>query len=61
MIGIRLAMLFLLKPLLVRSGYGITQNEIFVLCYGGLRGALGLTLALMVMVDPKLKEHVRLR
>ena len=61
MMGIRLAMLYILKPLLVKTGYGITSNEIIVLCYGGLRGALGLTLALMVMVDPALKEHIRLR
>ncbi len=52
MMAIRLAMLMIFKPLLERTGYGITQKEIWVVCYGGLRGALGLTLALMVLVDP---------
>ena len=59
MMLIRLAMLFLFKPIMKKSGYGITQEEIIVLCYGGLRGALGLTLALMVMVDDRLAVRTR--
>jgi hypothetical protein len=38
-------------PILRANGYGVTMKEFIVLVYGGLRGALGLCLALLVAVD----------
>jgi len=37
----------------------LTGKEAIVLVYGGLRGALGLSLALMVGVDHEFPERVR--
>ena len=42
----RMAMLLLFAPLLMRWGYGVTWAELFVMGWGGLRGAVGLALAL---------------
>lgn len=38
----------LLYPLMKRMGYGLSKRESVILTWGGLRGALGMTLALMV-------------
>lgn len=46
-------------PCLRRSGYGLTNKEGYVLVWGGLRGALGITLGLMVAVDNKLDKRLR--
>jgi hypothetical protein len=51
MIIVRAIMVLTFLPILRASGYGITKKEIIVLIYGGLRGALGLCLSLMVGVD----------
>lgn len=37
----------------------MSQAEIIVLVYGGLRGALGLTLSLLVGCDPELPQRFR--
>lgn len=52
----RAIMVFSFWPCLQKFGYPITKNEFYVLCYGGLRGALGITLALMVNRDNELKD-----
>jgi NhaP-type Na+/H+ or K+/H+ antiporter len=54
MIIARAIMVLTCYPVLRKSGYGITKKEIVVLIYGGLRGALGLCLALIVGVDSTL-------
>ena len=41
-------------PVLKKTGYGITKKEMVVLVYGGLRGALGMCLSLIVGVDQTL-------
>jgi NhaP-type Na+/H+ or K+/H+ antiporter len=51
MIISRAIMVLTFYPFLTRSGYGITTNELIVLIYGGLRGALGMCLSLFVGVD----------
>lgn len=56
---IRALMVALFYPLMVRSGYGISKREAVVLSWGGLRGALGLTLALMVSYTSSIPEPVR--
>ena len=52
-------MVLLLYPLLIRCSYGLTRREMIVLIYGGLRGALGLTLSLIVTLDPDVDERFR--
>jgi NhaP-type Na+/H+ or K+/H+ antiporter len=47
----RLVMLACSLPVLSNFGYPVNRKEFIVLVYGGLRGALGLSLALMVYVD----------
>ena len=45
---VRAAMVLILYPIMKKCGYGLTLRESVILVWGGLRGALGLTLALMV-------------
>jgi NhaP-type Na+/H+ or K+/H+ antiporter len=58
--GARFLMILLFYPILRYTGYGITMKEIYVLVWGSLRGAFGMTLALIVAFDdalpPRLKE-----
>ena len=59
MIGLRALMVLTFYPLLKRIGYGLTKKEFVVLVYGGLRGALGLCLSLIVGFDKELPERFR--
>ncbi len=56
---IRMAMITLFYPIMKRSGYGLNRRESVILCWGALRGALGLTLALMVSYTPSIPEEIR--
>lgn len=55
----RFVMIMLLYPLMKHLGYGLNRRESFILTWGGLRGALGLTLALMVSYTPAIPESIR--
>lgn len=55
----RFAMIMLLYPLMKRLGYGLSKRESVILTWGGLRGALGMTLALMVSYTPAIPEEIR--
>ncbi|XP_071100546.1 sperm-specific sodium:proton exchanger-like [Haliotis cracherodii] len=46
----------LMCPLLQHIGYGMTWQDGLVLTWSGLRGAIGLTLALLVWEDPRLNQ-----
>eukprot|EP00397_Hematodinium_sp_SG-2012_P002487 GEMP01002494.1.p1 GENE.GEMP01002494.1~~GEMP01002494.1.p1 ORF type:complete len:1068 (+),score=187.40 GEMP01002494.1:33-3236(+) len=46
MMVIRLLMLFMLFPILKRWGVGCSQKDLYIMWWGGLRGAVGLSLAL---------------
>lgn len=59
MVIARAIMVLVFLPCLKYFGYGITKSEVIVLIWGGLRGALGLTLALMVAVDEDLLDEVK--
>lgn len=59
MIISRVIMVLTFYPLLKRFGYGLTQKELVVLIYGGLRGALGMCLSLFVGVDESLRIRFR--
>jgi NhaP-type Na+/H+ or K+/H+ antiporter len=50
--------IMLLSPLLTKMGYGLTFAQALVITWGGLRGAVGLALAMIVEHDPNVKETV---
>ncbi len=56
---IRFLMIGILYPLLKRSGYGLSKRESLILTWGALRGALGLTLALIVSYTEAIPEDIR--
>ena len=56
---IRFAMIMLLYPVMKRLGYGLTRRESVILTWGGLRGALAMTLALMVSYTQAIPEDIR--
>lgn len=58
MLAIRGFMLILLSPILSRIGYGATWKEFLIMWWGGLRGAVGLALALAMRKDPQVPEEV---
>ena len=47
--AIRLVVIILLYPILRRTGYGINWKTALVMLWGGLRGAVGLALALGII------------
>lgn len=47
----------LLYPLLKRMGYGLNWRDAVVMVWGGLRGAVGLALALIVKLDSNIKDE----
>ena len=59
MIMARMLMILTFYPFLRKSGYGVNKKELVVLIYGGLRGALGMCLALIVVFDGSLRLRFR--
>ena len=55
----RYAMISMLYPVMKRMGYGLTKRESVILTWGGLRGALAMTLALMVSYTETIPEDIR--
>ena len=55
----RYAMISMLYPVMKRMGYGLTKRESVILTWGGLRGALAMTLALMVSYTEAIPEDIR--
>lgn len=55
----RYATIMILYPIMKRLGYGLNKKESIILTWGGLRGALGMTLALMVSYTPAIPEEIR--
>lgn len=56
---IRAFIILILYPIMKRLGYGLSKRESVILGWGGLRGALGLTLALMVSNALPIPEEIR--
>jgi len=56
---IRALMVFLFRPIMKRTGFGLTKSEAVILSWGGLRGALGLTLGLIVFYTSTIPENIR--
>lgn len=40
-------------------GYGMSFKEVLLSTYAGLRGAVGMSLALMVLVEPTIDYHIQ--
>lgn len=55
----RLGAIYLFYPLMKKIGYGIAFKDSVVLWWGGLRGAVGLALALIVAVEDKVPIDIR--
>ncbi len=51
-VSLRLMVIGLLTPLLSKIGYPISWKQSLVITWGGLRGAVGLSLALVVLQTP---------
>lgn len=56
---IRTVSVVVLMPILERIGVGITREKATVLVWGGLRGAVSLTLALIIVQDANVPEILR--
>lgn len=56
---IRILIIAVFYPIMKRSGYGLSIRESAILSWGGLRGALGLTMALMVSYTLPIPEPIR--
>lgn len=46
-------------PLLRVIGYGMSFNQVVLCAYAGLRGAVGLSLALMVTASDKIPRYIQ--
>lgn len=57
--AIRYIMIQVLFPILKRNGYGLSKGESLILAWGGLRGALGMSMALMVSCNENIPQHIR--
>ena len=56
---IRFLVLLMFWPCLKRMGYGMTFKEVLLSTYAGLRGAVGMSLALLVNIEPTIDPHVQ--
>jgi sodium/hydrogen exchanger 10/11 len=56
---IRFSMIMLFWPLLNRLGYGMSFKQVLLGSYAGLRGAVGLALALIVKASPKIDDYIK--
>ena len=56
---IRFAMILLFWPILRKIGYGMSFKQVVLCSYAGLRGAVGLCLALIVTSSPDVNRHVQ--
>jgi NhaP-type Na+/H+ or K+/H+ antiporter len=57
MMAIRALTITMLYPILSRTGYSMTPKEGCMLCWCGLRGAVSLSLALLVELDPSISAE----
>jgi sodium/hydrogen exchanger 10/11 len=56
---VRFICIFLFWYPLMKTGYGMTFNQVLLGSYAGLRGAVGLSLALMVVQSDKISDYVK--
>lgn len=56
---IRFVSILIFLPCMRKMGYGMTFKQVILCSYAGLRGAVGISLALMVFGEKKLSAHTR--
>ncbi len=56
---VRFVAIIAMWPILRKIGYGLTFKQTLVLTYGGLRGAVGLVLALVVDLEDSIDQRTR--
>lgn len=56
---IRFFTIILFWPCLRKMGYGMTFKEVLLSTYAGLRGAVGMSLALMVSIEKKIDQEIQ--
>jgi NhaP-type Na+/H+ or K+/H+ antiporter len=56
---IRFVMILLCWPVLIKIGYSMSFKQVILCSYAGLRGAVGLSLALMVTQSSKIDRHIQ--
>ena len=56
---IRFFMILVFWPLLSKLGYGMSFNQVVLCAYAGLRGAVGMSLALMVTASNKVPRYIQ--
>ncbi|MDA3778813.1 MAG: cation:proton antiporter [Bacteroidales bacterium] len=56
---VRAIVIFILYPLMRKSGYGLSKKNAYVLWWGALRGAIGLALALIVAGENNIDASIR--
>ena len=56
---IRFSMILLFWPILNRLGYGMSFQQVLLSSYAGLRGAVGLALALIVKGSENVDEYIK--
>jgi NhaP-type Na+/H+ or K+/H+ antiporter len=59
MIVIRGIIIYGFYPILKSRGYGLSKKELIVLIFGGLKGGLGISLSMIITVDPFYTPRVR--
>ena len=59
--GTRTIVVVLFTPMLRQIGYGLRMKEAVIVIFGGLRGAVGLALALIVESDMRIDENIAVR
>lgn len=55
----RFLSIVIFMPTLKKSGYGLTMKEVYVLTYGGLRGAVGIAFSLIIASNDTFPELFR--
>lgn len=55
----RYLMIIILLPLINKTGYPLNWKDTIILSYGGVRGALGLALALIIYKDAELSDRFK--
>ena len=55
----RYAMIYMLSPLINKLGWPVSNKDLIIFTYGGLRGAIALSLALMIAINDDYTDRFR--